>query len=188
MVRATHWGISALSSAAYCLVSSVRLISIANRTNSAKLDAPIFSMTQARYDEAHFRAHRENTTKGAAHRRFAVSVNLNDDLDGGEVCFPHYGPCSYKAPAGGAFVFSCSLLHAVSEVNRGRRFAYLPFLCDDEAARLREVNFKFLEAGKANYKNGLVVLRHELLFLILPDFDAMQQGHRDSALATPTIS
>ena len=35
---------------------------------------------------------------------------------------------------------------------------------------------------------ALLVLRHELLFLILPDFDAMQQGHRDSALATPTIS
>jgi predicted 2-oxoglutarate/Fe(II)-dependent dioxygenase YbiX len=56
-------------------------------------------------DEGHFRAHRDNTTKGTAHRRFAVSVNLNDDFDGGEVSFPEYGPKRFKAPAGGAVVF-----------------------------------------------------------------------------------
>ena len=33
-------------------------------------------------DGGHFSAHRDNTTKGTAHRRFAVSVNLNDDFDG----------------------------------------------------------------------------------------------------------
>jgi peroxiredoxin/predicted 2-oxoglutarate/Fe(II)-dependent dioxygenase YbiX len=106
-------------------------------------------------DEAHFRAHRDNTTKGTAHRRFAVSVNLNDDFDGGEISFPEYGPRSLKPPIGGAVVFSCSLLHAVSRVTQGRRFAFLPFLYDDEAARLREANIKFLEDDKANYKSGL---------------------------------
>lgn len=106
-------------------------------------------------DEAHFRAHRDNTTKGTAHRRFAVSVNLNDDFDGGEVSFPEYGPKSFKAPIGGAVVFSCSLLHAVSKVTRGRRYAFLPFLYDDEAARLREANAKFLEDGKSGYRSGL---------------------------------
>ena len=30
----------------------------------------------------HFRPHRDNTTKGTVHRRFALSVNLNDDYDG----------------------------------------------------------------------------------------------------------
>jgi peroxiredoxin len=39
-------------------------------------------------DQGHFRAHRDNTTKGTAHRRFAVSVNLNDGFDGGDVRFP----------------------------------------------------------------------------------------------------
>ena len=39
-------------------------------------------------DAGHFRAHRDNTTKGTAHRRFAVSINLNDDFDGGELSFP----------------------------------------------------------------------------------------------------
>ncbi len=30
--------------------------------------------------------------QGTAHRRFAVSINLNDDFEGGEVSFPEYGP------------------------------------------------------------------------------------------------
>jgi len=97
-------------------------------------------------DGGHFRAHRDNTTKGTAHRRFAVSVNLNADFDGGEVSFPEYGPRSFKAPPGGAVVFSCSLLHAVSPVTRGRRYAFLPFLYDDAAARLREENKMYLDA------------------------------------------
>ena len=54
--------------------------------------------------------------------------------------FPEYGSRSYKAPPGGAVVFSCSLLHAVSQVTEGRRYAFLPFLYDDEAAKVREAN------------------------------------------------
>ncbi|MFD1702794.1 2OG-Fe(II) oxygenase [Methylopila henanensis] len=99
-------------------------------------------------DAAHFRAHRDNTTAGTAHRRFAVSVNLNEDFDGGEVSFPEYGPRSFKAPAGGAVVFSCSLLHAVSRVTRGRRYVFLPFLYDDAAAKVREANAQYLDLGQ----------------------------------------
>jgi hypothetical protein len=51
-------------------------------------------------DGGHFRAHRDNTTAGTAHRRFAVSINLDDAFDGGEVAFPEYGPRSFKAPPG----------------------------------------------------------------------------------------
>lgn len=100
----------------------------------------------------HFNAHRDNTTKGTAHRRFAVSVNLNEDFDDGEVSFPEYGPRSFKAPTGGAVVFSCSLLHAVSTVTRGRRYAFLPFLYDEAAAKVREANAAFLEDAKQGYR------------------------------------
>jgi predicted 2-oxoglutarate/Fe(II)-dependent dioxygenase YbiX/peroxiredoxin len=103
-------------------------------------------------DEAHFRPHRDNTTKGTAHRRFAVSINLNTDFDGGEVSFPEYGTRSFKAPPGGAVVFSCSLLHAVSKVTRGRRYAFLPFLYDEAAAKLREQNNVHLGQGVAAYR------------------------------------
>src|SRR5829696_5342038 len=105
-------------------------------------------------DGGHFRAHRDNTTKGTAHRRFAVSINLNGDFDGGEVSFPEYGPRSFKAPPGGAVVFSCSLLHAVSQVTRGRRYAFLPFLYDDAAARVREENNRFLGENVEAYKSA----------------------------------
>jgi peroxiredoxin/predicted 2-oxoglutarate/Fe(II)-dependent dioxygenase YbiX len=102
-------------------------------------------------DGGHFTVHRDNTTKGTAHRRFAASVNLNSDFDGGEVRFPEYGPRSFKPPPGGAVVFSCSLLHSVSRVTRGRRYAFLPFLYDDDAAAIREGNNQFLGDGVAAY-------------------------------------
>lgn len=101
-------------------------------------------------DGGHFSAHRDNTTSGTAHRRFAVSINLNDDFDGGEVGFPEYGPRTYKAPPGGAVVFSCSLLHRVSRVTHGQRYAFLPFLYDDAAARLRERNLRYLGEAPAD--------------------------------------
>lgn len=88
----------------------------------------------------HFSPHRDNTTLGTAHRRFAVSINLNDDFDGGAVCFPEYSPQGIKAPKGAAVIFSCSLLHAVGRVTQGTRYAFLPFLYDDAAAQLRAAN------------------------------------------------
>lgn len=94
-----------------------------------------------------FRPHRDNTTKGTAHRRFAVTVNLNaDDYQGGDLRFPEYGARSYRAPTGGAVVFSCSLLHEATEVTSGTRYAYLPFLYTDDDAELRRRNEVFLES------------------------------------------
>ena len=49
-------------------------------------------------------------------------------------------------------MFSCSLLHEVSEVTAGRRYAFLPFLYDDAAAKLREQNNQFLAEGALKYK------------------------------------
>lgn len=102
-------------------------------------------------ERGHFNAHRDNTTKGTAHRRFALSVILNDDFDGGEVGFPEFGSRGFKAPAGGAVVFSCSLLHKVSPVTRGRRYVFLPFLYDDAAAAIREQNNPYLDPEVGEY-------------------------------------
>ncbi|OEF52454.1 peroxiredoxin [Enterovibrio norvegicus] len=105
------------------------------------------------YDSAtsgHFRAHRDNTTKGTAHRRFAVSINLNtDEYEGGELSFPEFGRQRYVVPAGGACVFSCSLLHEAKKVTKGSRYAFLPFLYDDAAAAIREENRQFIETNDA---------------------------------------
>jgi len=88
-----------------------------------------------------FRPHRDNMTSGTAHRNFACTINLNaSEYDGGELRFPEYGPRSYRAPTGGAVVFSCSLLHEALPVTRGKRYAFLPFLYDDEGAKIRARN------------------------------------------------
>lgn len=105
-------------------------------------------------DGGHFRAHRDNTTKGTAHRRFALSINLNDAFEGGEVGFPEYGSRTFKPPRGGAVVFSCSLLHSVSPVTAGERYAFLPFLYDDAAAAIREANNRYLDESVGQYRAG----------------------------------
>jgi peroxiredoxin len=103
----------------------------------------------------HFRAHRDNTTKGTAHRRFAVSLMLNSgEYEGGLLRFPEFGPQVYNAPAGGAVVFSCSLLHEATPVTRGTRYAFLPFLYDDVAAKLREENLRFIGSPSASPTAG----------------------------------
>jgi len=92
----------------------------------------------------YFRAHRDNTTKGTAHRRFAVTINLNaEEFEGGELRFPEYDRHSYKAPTGGAIVFSCSMLHEALPVTKGTRYCTLPFLYDEEGAKVREQNLAY---------------------------------------------
>jgi predicted 2-oxoglutarate/Fe(II)-dependent dioxygenase YbiX/peroxiredoxin len=97
-------------------------------------------------DRGFFRPHRDNTAKGAKHRRFAASINLNADFDGGELNFPEYGSRWFKMPPGTAVIFSTPLMHQVSPVTRGRRYAFLPFLYDEEAAKIREQNREFVQS------------------------------------------
>ena len=102
----------------------------------------------------YFRPHRDNTTKGTAHRRFAVTINLNsEDYEGGDLRFPEFGPRTYRAPTGGAVIFSCGLLHEATPVTKGTRYAFLPFLYDDAAAEIRERNNTFLGEGVGAYSS-----------------------------------
>ncbi|MEZ5765196.1 MAG: hypothetical protein R3D69_13725 [Xanthobacteraceae bacterium] len=52
-------------------------------------------------DHAHFRPHRDNSQGLTEHRRFAVSINLNADFEGGEVSFLNtIHAASRRRPAG----------------------------------------------------------------------------------------
>jgi hypothetical protein len=82
------------------------------------------------------------------------TYNLNVDFDDGEIRFPEYGPRSFKPPVGGAVVFSCSLLHAVSTMTRGRRYAFLPFLYDEAASQIRQANSTFLSEDGDAYEHS----------------------------------
>ena len=93
----------------------------------------------------YFKPHRDNTTKATAHRCFACTINLNaEEYEGGNLRFPEYGEQTYRAPTGGAIVFSGSLLHEVTPVIGGKRYAFLPFLYDELAAQIRRNNQQFL--------------------------------------------
>jgi predicted 2-oxoglutarate/Fe(II)-dependent dioxygenase YbiX len=107
----------------------------------------------------HFHRHRDNVNAGAQHRRFAVSINLNNDFDGCELMFPEFGRKVYRPPEGGALVFSCGALHQVTPVTRGRRYAFLAFLYGEEDAARREANNARLHAGERQYQPN-----HDRLF------------------------
>jgi len=87
-------------------------------------------------DGAVFHPHRDSTTFGTAHRKFACSINLNDGFSGGDLRFPEYGSKTYRPPPGGAVVFSCALLHEATRVTAGRRYAFLPFFYDEAGAQV----------------------------------------------------
>ena len=74
-----------------------------------------------------FGAHRDNGAPTTVDRAFAVSLNLNEDFEGGELVFPEYAGVKVSPPAGAAAVFSCSVLHQALPVTRGRRFVLTTF-------------------------------------------------------------
>lgn len=86
-------------------------------------------------DRGFFSAHRDNLSPSTAHRRFALTLNLNDEYEGGQLRFPEYGPDLYRPPPGGALLFSCSHLHEVLDVTAGRRFVLLSFVFSDPPAQ-----------------------------------------------------
>ncbi len=111
------------------------LIERAFRLKVASMEAPRIGG----YDEANlgaFGRHRDNTTPHTAHRRFALTLNLNTGAyEGGELRFPEYGRGLYAPPAGGGVVFSCSLLHEALPVTKGLRLGMFTFFTDAEGAK-----------------------------------------------------
>ena len=99
----------------------------------------------------HFHRHRDNVNAGAQHRRFAVSINLNNNFEGCDLTFPEFGRKTYRPSEGGALVFSCGALHQVTPVTKGRRYAFLAFLYGEEDAKKREANNTRLHIGETLY-------------------------------------
>ena len=97
---------------------------------------------------AHFHRHRDDINAGAQHRRFALSINLNNDFEGGDLMFPEFGRKTYRPSEGGALVFSCGALHQVTPVTRGKRYAFLAFMYGEEDVARREANNAKLHAGE----------------------------------------
>jgi predicted 2-oxoglutarate/Fe(II)-dependent dioxygenase YbiX len=80
-----------------------------------------------------FRPHRDNLTPSTTHRVLALTLNLNDGYDGGQLRFPEYGNQLYRPDPGAALVFSCAHLHEVLDVTAGQRYVLLSFLYGEPA-------------------------------------------------------
>jgi hypothetical protein len=117
---------------------------------ATRLDRYIVSCYDAA-DGGHFYRHRDNENIGGQHRRFAITINLNKDYQGGDLVFAEFGRRSYRAPVGGAIVFSCGALHQVTPVVSGRRYACLAFIYGEADAALREANNAKLHPEAARY-------------------------------------
>jgi predicted 2-oxoglutarate/Fe(II)-dependent dioxygenase YbiX len=105
------------------------------RFRAASFEAPRIGCYAAESAGA-FGAHRDNRTPFTAHRRFAMSLNLNTGAyAGGRLRFPEYGPEEYEPEAGGCAIFCCDLLHEAMPVTEGRRFAIFTFFTDAEGAQ-----------------------------------------------------
>ncbi len=85
----------------------------------------------ARYEgerSGNLMGHRDNVSASTAYRRFALSVNLNDNYEGGQVVFREFSQLGYKSPPGTALVFSSSLLHEILETTNGVRYSLISHL------------------------------------------------------------
>jgi peroxiredoxin/predicted 2-oxoglutarate/Fe(II)-dependent dioxygenase YbiX len=103
----------------------------------------------------YFRPHRDNTTPGTAHRRFAMTINLNvEEYVGGFLRFPEHCLHLYKPDTGSAIIFSCSLMHEATDITAGRRFALLSFFYGDKDAQARQV---YEKKAQNNYEQVIRV-------------------------------
>lgn len=99
-----------------------------NHYQPFRLEGPIVMRYEASRQDF-FGLHRDDLRQ-SDRRRFALSLNLNEGYEGGELIFPEYGPHLYRPPAGAAAIFSCALLHEARPVTRGERFVMTSFFCD----------------------------------------------------------
>ena len=99
-------------------------------------------------DGGFFTAHRDNTKPATAHRKFALTMCLNDEYEGGYLRFPEFGRQRYRPPTGGAVVFSTSLLHEVLPVVSGRRFALITFFFGEAEYAQRKALYERTRAAQ----------------------------------------
>lgn len=126
----------------------------AYRFRAASFEAPRIGCYAAT-NSGGFGAHRDNRTPTTAHRRFAMSLNLNTgEYGGGTLRFPEFGPEEYEPAAGGCAIFSCDMLHEALPVTHGERFAIFTFFTDAEGA---EQERRLVSQAVAQGKRGVEI-------------------------------
>ena len=101
-----------------------------------------------------FHAHRD-TPPPYQHRKYAMSLFLNEDYEGGEFEFPEYN-LKLKLKKNSALIFPGICTHKVNEVTKGSRKAMISFLCSEIEGKTKGVdNYKiksnFFDERKVKY-------------------------------------
>ena len=111
-----------------------------------------------RYDGAKsgkFGKHRD-TIAPHLHRRYAITLVLNDDYEGGGIAFPEYNSDVLSIPKYGAVVFPGSLFHQVNEIASGSRYVIISFFFGEAEAAVKEDSDRYRFTVQRNL-NGLTL-------------------------------
>ena len=84
-----------------------------------------------------FGKHRD-TIAPHLHRRYAMTLVLNDDFEGGGISFPEYSDEVIEVPKTWAVVFPGSLFHQVNTIGVGRRYVVISFFFTEAEAAIKE--------------------------------------------------
>ena len=105
-----------------------------------------------RYDgdnSGKFGKHRD-TIAPHLHRRYAITLVLNDDYAGGGIAFPEYNSRVLTIPKYGAVVFPGSLFHQVNEIASGSRYVIISFFFGEAEANVKEDSERYRFTVKRN--------------------------------------
>jgi len=78
-------------------------------------------------DAGYYHQHRDTGVPELSHRRYSMSLGLNDAYEGGQLHFPEYGGALYRPAKGMALLFPSALLHGVHPVTQGERLVMVSF-------------------------------------------------------------
>ena len=105
-----------------------------------------------RYDGSNsgkFGKHRD-TIAPHLHRRYAITLVLNDDYQGGGIAFPEYNSEVLSIPKYGAVVFPGSLFHQVNNISSGSRYVIISFFFGKAEASAKEGSERYRFTVKRN--------------------------------------
>ena len=105
-----------------------------------------------RYDGSNsgtFGKHRD-TIAPHLHRRYAITLVLNDDYQGGGIAFPEYNSDVLSIPKFGAVVFPGSLFHQVNDISSGSRYVIISFFFGEAEAAVKEDSERYRFTVKRN--------------------------------------
>ncbi|MEC7095496.1 MAG: 2OG-Fe(II) oxygenase [Pseudomonadota bacterium] len=84
------------------------------------------------------------------HRRYAMTLVLNDDYEGGGIAFPEYNSQVLSVPKYGAVIFPGSLFHQVNEIGSGNRYVIISFFFGEAEAKEKEGSERYRFKVKRN--------------------------------------